>query len=639
MSVFMRNWVRVRQARVEFPESGFVAVLGENDSSNGSVASIGAGKSALGEAISRALFGVEGRFARLGWYSTDEKGDCYVAVQADLNGEELFVEMGFKCREINPDGEGLRWRLGKRPEVRCGTIEETRAQLSALLSVTEAAAQWTVHMDGEKLKFSRIPQADAVQLLFDVMDQPRWSECEGRARRAAGAADAEASAAETSVTEARRRVDQGITGVSEAEVELQSRRKEADAAAAIARESKARRKAERAEAAGKLEDLDTRVADLTARIRKAVDSAGASHKGLELSAARLRSRISEGKRVCQAWADESDKAVIATRDAVRVVRGLRDAPESCPTCGKAWDKRPTNVQITEAQAEEDRCSEYESRVDKALAEATEYVAGRRRQLTKVEGELDAERASAVGGLSEELERATAERSRAAEKIRALSSIAEIREDDMGVPEWTARLAERKETLAKAEATKVEMELAVATARSRAEGCRYWLRAFGPSGIPNLVLSSCIGALNDCAGAAADAMTGGAVGVEFSTSVELAGGEKRPRLNVKSIVPFGASRIAGTSKGEGGVSNLVVAEAHALVGGMLGRVGYRWLDEVVNTQDPVVRGRVYGYYAKQAAERGILIFAVDHYPEARECAEHILVARKGADGFTTYFWET
>lgn len=69
-----------------------------------------------------------------------------------------------------------------------------------------------------------------------------------------------------------------------------------------------------------------------------------------------------------------------------------------------------------------------------------------------------------------------------------------------------------------------------------------------------------------------------------------------------------------------------------------RVGWRWFDEPLNTQDPQVRRNVYQYLRQQADAEGLLIFVVDHNPEAAGFAHHVLVATKSETGDTTYTWE-
>src|SRR6267142_458332 len=105
-SIEIRNWMKVKTARIEFPEKGLVLVIGSNLAADGKLQSVGAGKTALGEALSRTLLGVAGRYTHLGYFlSDDSKGDMYVRVDAELLREPFVVEMGFRCKELVGEGE------------------------------------------------------------------------------------------------------------------------------------------------------------------------------------------------------------------------------------------------------------------------------------------------------------------------------------------------------------------------------------------------------------------------------------------------------------------------------------------------------------------------------------------------------
>jgi hypothetical protein len=166
---------------------------------------------------------------------------------------------------------------------------------------------------------------------------------------------------------------------------------------------------------------------------------------------------------------------------------------------------------------------------------------------------------------------------------------------------------------------------------------YWARGFSPEGIPNLVLQQTVGPLNEAARLISEALSGGTIQVQFEASTELADGRRKPRLVTRVTNRFGARRLSGNSKGEAGLANLIIAETQTQVGRVTHRVGYRWFDEVVNTQDPSVRRSFYSYLRRQAHERRLLIFVVDHHADAASFADRTLIAEKSSDGFTRYLW--
>src|ERR1041385_1189868 len=95
--VKIRNWTTIREAELVFPDKGLVLVTGLNATSRGNMESIGSGKTSLGEAISRAMLGITGRYQHLGHYSPTQKGNLYVRLDLELNGQPLVVENGYKC--------------------------------------------------------------------------------------------------------------------------------------------------------------------------------------------------------------------------------------------------------------------------------------------------------------------------------------------------------------------------------------------------------------------------------------------------------------------------------------------------------------------------------------------------------------
>ena len=109
--VSIRNWMTVAETDLLFPDTGFVHVLGVNRTS-GKVASIGAGKSALGDAVHRVLFDVAGRFTNYKDCSRNGDGDTYIRVECELRGTPFVVESGYKCKELSRSGEGLRYTVG-----------------------------------------------------------------------------------------------------------------------------------------------------------------------------------------------------------------------------------------------------------------------------------------------------------------------------------------------------------------------------------------------------------------------------------------------------------------------------------------------------------------------------------------------
>jgi DNA repair exonuclease SbcCD ATPase subunit len=165
---------------------------------------------------------------------------------------------------------------------------------------------------------------------------------------------------------------------------------------------------------------------------------------------------------------------------------------------------------------------------------------------------------------------------------------------------------------------------------------YWKAAFAPSGIPNMVLQQNIPALNALAGQVSQELTGGVLKVEFSGEVGLASGDTRNKLNIKASNRYGGPKVEGSSKGETGLINIVLAETLARIGGIADRIKWRWFDETINAQDPVVRSNILTWLRTRS--EGGLVFLVDHHAEVENYATHRLVAEKSQSGVTEYHWE-
>jgi len=159
---------------------------------------------------------------------------------------------------------------------------------------------------------------------------------------------------------------------------------------------------------------------------------------------------------------------------------------------------------------------------------------------------------------------------------------------------------------------------------------YWNLAFSPYGIPNMVLRDAIAPLNKEARRVSAEMTGGTIEVRYSTVRELASGMEKAQLNIEVDNKLGDKDLSGSSKGEAGLTNFIIAETLSEVGQVSRRVGFRWYDEIVPHQDPKVCHSIYSYMKEIAERLGILVFLVDHNPVAANYADHVLIVEKKSE---------
>jgi hypothetical protein len=101
---------------------------------------------------------------------------------------------------------------------------------------------------------------------------------------------------------------------------------------------------------------------------------------------------------------------------------------------------------------------------------------------------------------------------------------------------------------------------------------YWNVAFSPYGIPNMVLREALAPLNAEARRISTTMTGGTIEVVYSTTRELASGMEKAQLNIEVNNLLGSQDLAGSSKGECGLTNFIISETLCNVGQVVRRSG-------------------------------------------------------------------
>lgn len=637
-SITLRNWLRVREAKVDFPDSGIVVVLGQNQTQVGLLESVGSGKTALGEAISRTLLGVPGRYTDFGHYSLNGEGDTYIKVEATLGARKLVVESGFRCAEFSGTGAGLRFQLDDQDPIEHPRLQNTRRELAEIIGLDPEVAPWTVFLDGEQLKFNKLSQAEALALLMQALNQPPWKIFHERALK-------KSALEATKVTLARASVDKELAAREELAQRLKTlqedlKLEEAEYKTAVAAHEEALARADQ-----QIEQVEKaftaaseRVKEIQTSLKKAQEADAEEFGRLELERVRTLSDRATAERTLLAWRDEVFTRRSTHNALVERLKTLESA-KTCPTCNKPMDKaHPDTIQAARTKA--DRTRKELMAGQASLTECEKYVGDVRADLDAISQEQARLRSNKVDKLSESLSVADEDRRRA---DRGLRTAQDARRDlrapsDHRLVQLRAVLTE-VQAQGKTAASRIDAStLTLTEAEHQYRIAAYWVKGFSPAGIPNLVLRRTVDPLNDVAQLISSTLTGGTLSIQFSAETELASGEVTPKLITRVTNRFGASTVQGNSKGEGGLINLIIVETQAQVGRVLGRVGYRWFDEAVNSQDAVVRRNFYGYLREQARLRGVLTFIVDHHSEAANFADHTLIARKGEDGFTTYHWK-
>ena len=628
----------VREQEIEFPSQGLVFVSGVDESTQ--FESIGSGKTSLGEALCIAVCGIRGRYATLGHYSTNEKGNTLVRVEGNFQDKDLTIEMGYKYKEMSKTGEGLRFTLGDTLISR-SHIDLTRDELSQTLGITPEVALWSVYVDGDRLDFSSLSQTQAVELMMSALGQPSWSTYHDKAKKTLTELKSDVAAKSSSRETLLELIETTKQGIIKAGETLERERVTFESQKEVMEKQLADAQSKLKDTQDKITERATNRKEIKAKIKKIEDSLADQNKAMEIEEMRLRNEKAvishEKKPLTQLESQLSNEHYRSDLD----LKSLKLKPKECPTCKKPWDKGPSDGDIEKATSKvtesvgklkeiRNKIEEVNLREEAKQAEIDEQQK-RQRQLNVKDQ---------VRGFSSELDALDKLDNKAANECTNLSvQIALLNKgpSDVSVVKAQGILDSKNASLVEYEDKVAVTTLELEENKQLCQVVEYWSGAFNSSGIPNMVLSRSVDPLNQVSMALSHRMSGGTLGISYETTKELSSGAEKNCLNIRVKNSRGASRVTGNSKGESGLTNLIVAETITEVGRVSSRIGFRWYDEVVNSQDPKVRRCILSYLKETAQRLGILIFVVDHHPEVSNYADHVLRATKSKEGVTTFSW--
>jgi DNA repair exonuclease SbcCD ATPase subunit len=630
--VTIRNWMKIRSTCLEFPESGLVLVQGINKASGGALLSVGSGKTGVGEAISRTLLGVQGRFATLRQFSLDKGGDLYVKVEAELHGKPLVVESGYRCQELNPDNEALVYHYDG-VTVQRGQNQQTREQLSKLLGVTPLLASWTVFIDGDNIKFNKLSQSDSVDLVMASLRQPPWSDYHEKAKKKAGQfrrAMAQTEASHNSATETVAEVKDRVRTAKET---LSTVKADYDEAV---KEHKAAMAEQKQLVGAKTKLIDgakTEQEKIEKQLKLMEDQRAVANHELEIKLHDIEDQLLEAQNARTPLSAAREAATTKSIEAKSAYDNYANAAKECPTC-----KRPMGTLDQKHLASLKAL--WDTAKTKASAASTAWTKAEQKVVTLNESYRSVSRQQREVSAKQDVEHLSDRHAELSQGITdALEEIHAIElqiakgtagPSDSSVKSAETRLMDAKTALQSATAKLDEIAAELEGDRSTCKVLDYWVMAYSPYGIPNLVLRDAIAPLNKEARRVSATMTGGTIEVRYSTIKELASGLEKAKLNIEVDNKLGDKDLGGSSKGEAGLTNFIIAETLSEVGQVSRRVGYRWYDEIVPHQDPKVCHNIYAYMKEIAQQAGVLIFLVEHDPVAANYADYIMVVEKNDD---------
>jgi len=636
--IYLKNWMTVREQEIDFPSQGLVFVSGVDESAQ--FESIGSGKTSLGEALCIAVCGIRGRYATLGHYSTNEKGNTLVKVEGNFQDKDLTIEMGYKYKELSKTGEGLRFTLGSTQIAR-SHIDLTRGELGQTLGITPEVALWSVYVDGDRLDFSSMSQTQAVELMMAALGQPSWSTYYDKAKKTLTELKSDVAAKSSSRETLLELIETTKQSIVKADETLEQERvtfeSQKEAMAKQLDEAQLRL----TETQEKITERATNRKEIKAKIKKIEDSLADQNKAMEIEEMRLRNEKAvishEKKPLTQLESQVSSEHYRSDLD----LKSLKLKPKECPTCKKPWDKGPSESDIEKAAS---KVTESVGKLKEIRAKIEEINLREEAKQAEIDEQQKRQRQlnvkDQIKGFSNELDTLDRLDTKAASECTTLSvQVALLNKgpSDVGVVKAQGILDSKNASLVEYEDKVTVTTLELEENKQLCKVVEYWSGAFNSSGIPNMVLSRSVDPLNQVSMALSHRMSGGTLGISYETTKELSSGAEKNCLNIRVKNSRGASRVTGNSKGESGLTNLIVAETITEVGRVSSRIGFRWYDEVVNSQDPKVRRCILSYLKETAQRLGILIFVVDHHPEVSNYADHVLRATKSKEGVTTFSW--
>ena len=203
----------------------------------------------------------------------------------------------------------------------------------------------------------------------------------------------------------------------------------------------------------------------------------------------------------------------------------------------------------------------------------------------------------------------------------------------GVEQAKAVVRERKRVLEGLRTKVDETALALTEAQESLRVVAYWADAFGPGGIPNMILEDAVAPLNALAKRVSHQLGRGTLAVRYHTQRELSSGERRSHLNIIVDNVNGSSAIRGSSRGESGLINFIVAQTLYELSGLAHKTGFRFLDEPILGEDMPMARALYQFLKENCQRTGTMTLLIDHNPAAANYADHLIHVTKDQAGST------
>lgn len=639
--IHLRNWTTVQNQVVELPDYGLIHVSGD----------VGAGKTALGEALSRTTVGISGRYTHLGHYSRMDKGNTLIRVEGTFGPDPCWIMAGYKCKELSTTGEGLTFNFKDGSTAR-PHVNQTREELGKILGVQPILAEWTVFINGDQLDWgdSSLSHQEKVSLLMMALNQPSWESHHETAKQTRNVVRMELSTKEGQLSATVQTHARAVKLVEEAEAAFSFEQDKFDEARRLSKIKVQTAENELHELEGSLASAEKSQNETRKAIKLIEDTLANEIHAIEveeLSLSDTKAAItSSDLQPFEIKKASIESQISELRDKLLGLQAKKQRPKACSLCGRPFASDADEEKHREEEAKQITEKIQRSKADLSTIETSmEPIRMRLAKVTADIGRVLQRKKSIRGHHSTEelsskldaldstmlrLNRSINEKKLEIAKLKNGPSSDAIVKAKSVLDDRRKQLSVLKEQLPKLEEDVKNDKLTVSV-------LDYWVSAFSPAGIPNLVLQQSIEPLNQISQVLSHRITSNKLSIAFSTTKTTATNEQRNGLTIQVKNTHGATRVGGGSKGESGLTNFIIAETLSTVGRISHRVGFRWYDEVLNTQDSLTRQRILVYLREKAHELKIPIFFVSHHSDVSGLADRILFAEKTQDGGTTYHW--
>lgn len=590
MHLHAENFLSFRTLDLDLEGAGLTLVEGENCDDD-SAQSNGSGKSAIVDALLWCLFGVT-----LRGYESDDVvhrkvgKDCVVSVQVVPDDRSVMYEVKRARRHAKLKNALLVEETnhgGETSDISRASIAETQELVEDLLGCSLKTFVTSVVFGQDRAyRFSSLTDREQKEILDEVLGVGRFAEACTSAREMKTTHDANTDrliADHVSAEEDRVAAEEEAAGLREKDSTFEEER---DAETALVIKTRDSTNAKLA----KIGEVDVEASKR--KVRKAKDDEDAARAAL----AEAQRVVSDAQAKFNA-AEEAHEQIGTQIDEVTALGG------SCPTCRQDVEKKHHKRVLADLRTKESDAEAKKGKLDKVVNGAME-VHG---VMSKA---ADAARAAvrlAEAKLDVALKADAEARVLRADAKRCRERLAELKEKENPYKALAERVEKKAASYRKAAAEFAEK---LTAEEAKLKSASFWVDAFGARGLRSLLLDGSLPILNEEAARVSNAVTGGAIDVEFSATSDLKSGKTVDRFEVKVDNKHGAPSYKGNSAGERAKVDLCVGLALQKLVASRASASFNvvFMDEIFDHLDAAAHERVVEVLAELDKES---VFVISH----------------------------